>query len=258
LTFIYPHVDQQSRTVAVRFELPNPGHKLRPGMTMTVTLLAPPERVPALRRAAGKDEAAQTRLKKGAVLAIPETSVIDTGSQTIVYRESIPGVFEGVLVSLGPKMTGSNNVTYYPVLHGIEAGERIVTSGSFLVDAETRLNPAAGSIYFGGSSGGKSGAASVTTVRPTTPEDVDAKFHAALKKLTPSDRVLAEQQKFCPILKDSRLGSMGAPVKVMVDGQPVFVCCEGCKDQAQKKSQETLSRVRALKEASATKAEKTP
>ena len=50
LTFMYPHVDQQSRTVTVRFELTNPGHKLRPGITATVTLLVRPERVPVLRR----------------------------------------------------------------------------------------------------------------------------------------------------------------------------------------------------------------
>ena len=46
----------------------------------------------------------------------------------------------------------------------------MVTNGSFLIDAETRLNPAAGSIYFGGS-GGKGGSSSVTNVRPSTPED---------------------------------------------------------------------------------------
>ncbi len=249
LTFIYPHVDQQSRTVTVRFELPNPGHKLRPGMTTTVTLLVPPERIPALRLAAGDDELAAARLKEGRVLALPETAVIDTGRQTIVYRETLPGTYEGVLVSLGPKMTGPDNVTFYPVIKGLEAGDHIVTSGSFLVDAETRLNPAAGSIYFGGSSGSKSGGATVTTVRPTTPENEDAKLQAALKKLTPQDRALAEKQRFCPILENSLLGSMGVPVKVMVDGKPVFVCCPACEKPATSKPQETLKKLEQMKPA---------
>lgn len=247
LTFIYPHVDQQSRTVTVRFELPNPGHKLRPGMTTTVTLLVPPDRVSALIQAAGDDEAAKAKLKEGQVLAIPESATIETGSQTIVYRETLPGTFEGVLVSLGPKMTGPNNVTYYPVISGLEKGDSIATAGSFLVDAETRLNPAAGSIYFGGSGGGTKAGSSVTTVRPTTPENEDAKLLAAFKKLTPANRALAEQQKFCPILDNSRLGSMGVPVKVMVDGKPVFVCCPACEKPAKDKPEETLKKLEQMK-----------
>jgi len=89
-------------------------------------------------------------LAQGKVLAVPETSVIDTGSQTIVYRQTMPGTFEGVKVTLGPRMAGPDDVAFYPVIRGIDQGDRIVTAGSFLVDAETRLNPAAGSIYFGG------------------------------------------------------------------------------------------------------------
>ena len=109
------------------------------------------------------------------MLAIPVFSAIETGEQTIVYRESLPGVYEGTLVSVGPRMAGPDGVTFYPVLSGLSAGDRIVTSGSFLVDAETRLNPAAGSIYFGGSGGGATGGG-VTTVRPSTPEDARSKM----------------------------------------------------------------------------------
>ena len=39
---------------------------------------------------------------------------------------------------------------YYPVVRGLKAGDKLVTEGSFNIDAETRLSPAAGSIYFGG------------------------------------------------------------------------------------------------------------
>ena len=79
--------------------------------------------------------------------------------------QTLPGEFDGVLVQLGPRMLGPDGVTFYPVLCGLELGERIVTSGSFLVDAETRLNPAAGSIYIGGSSGSVSPPS--RTVRPS-------------------------------------------------------------------------------------------
>jgi hypothetical protein len=152
-----------------------------------------------------------------------------------------------VLVKLGPKMSGPDNVTFFPVLEGLEAGSKVVTTGSFLVDAETRLNPSAGSIYFGGSAG--SGAkSSVTTVRPSTPEDPDAKLTAGLAKLSPADRKIAAEQRFCPVLTQNRLGSMGAPVKLTVGGETVLLCCAGCKEKALSDPVATLAKVKELRE----------
>ncbi|HZZ81395.1 MAG TPA: efflux RND transporter periplasmic adaptor subunit [Gemmataceae bacterium] len=253
LAFIYPHVDQDTRTVTVRFEVDNPGHRLRPGSTASVTLKVMPKDIPALSSAA-LDEHAAEMLAGGQVLAVPESSVIDTGSQRIVYRESVPNEFEGVEVKLGPRMSDPEGAPFYPVLAGLSAGERVVTSGSFLVDAETRLNPAAGSIYFGGSGGSSGGQSSVTTVRASTPEDPDAKIRAALAKLSPADRALADAQRFCPILTDNRLGSMGEPVKIVIDGQTVFLCCAGCKGGAMSDRQGTLAKVVELRDAAPAKA----
>jgi hypothetical protein len=249
LTFIYPHVDQQTRTVTVRFELDNPGHRLRPGTTATVKIKVPPREIRALSQAVGSnpDVFKLDLLEQGRVLAVPETSVIDTGSQTIVYRQTLPGVYEGVKIDLGPRMAGPDEVPFFPVLRGLLPGEVVVTAGSFLVDAETRLNPAAGSIYFGGSGGSKSGSGG-STVRPSTPEDSEATMTQALARLSADDRKIAEKQQFCPILSDNKLGAMGVPVKVMLENQPVFLCCDGCKKQAQEHPQETLAKVQKLKE----------
>ncbi len=82
------------------------------------------------------------------VLAVPERAVIDTGTQTVVYVERDPGVFEGVAVTLGPRAGGK-----YAVIDGVSAGDRVAAAGAFLVDAETRLNPAASANYFGASGG---------------------------------------------------------------------------------------------------------
>jgi RND family efflux transporter MFP subunit len=217
LTFVQPHVDPDTRTVTIRFELDNPGHKLRPGTTATVELEVPPKQLTSLQSAGRSD-----MLQRGLVLAVPESAVIDTGSQQIVYREVAPGEYEGVKVELGPRMVGPEGVTFYPVLRGLESGNKIVTSGSFLVDAETRLNPAAGSIYFGGSGLNKPGQSSA--VRPSTPEDEEAKVQANIAKLSKEDQQMAAAQKYCPVNQDTRLGSMGPPVKVMIKGKPVFLC----------------------------------
>ena len=104
------------------------------------------------------------------------------------------------------------------------------------------MDPAAGSIYIGGSGGGEKRG----PVRPSTPDDEDAKVTAALNKLPPADRALARAQKLCPVL-GSRLGSMGVPVKVVLDGQRVFLCCKGCVKEAEAEPAKTLKRVEELK-----------
>lgn len=250
LTFIYPHVDQDSRTLTVRFELDNPGHKLRPGTSATVELDIPPKQLAVL----AKTPSAQ--LEKGLVPAVPESAVIDTGSQQIVYRETGPGEFEGVKVELGPRMVSPDGVTFYPLLEGLQLGDRVVTSGSFLVDAETRLNPAAGSIYFGGSGLNKPGQSS--NVRPSTPDAEEEKVKASMAKLPKADQQLAVAQAYCPIMQGKRLGAMGPPVKVLLKGKPVFVCCKGCEDEAREEPEKTLAIVERLKQGKKGAAAKNP
>ena len=81
---------------------------------------------------------------KDTVLTVPESAVIDTGTKKVVYVEAEPGVFEGREVVLGP-ISGDR----YPVLDGISPGETVVTQGSFLIDAENRLNPKASGKHVG-------------------------------------------------------------------------------------------------------------
>ena len=77
-----------------------------------------------------------TTLPAGEILAIPRSSVIDTGRNKIVYVESAPGLFDMHAVKLGA-LAGE----YYPVMEGLSRGDRVVTEGAFLIDAENRLNP---------------------------------------------------------------------------------------------------------------------
>lgn len=70
---------------------------------------------------------------------------------------------------------------------------------------------------------------------------------ARLKKLSPEDRALAERQRYCAVETENLLGSMGVPVKVVLKGQPVFLCCSGCLGEARKDPDATLARAEELK-----------
>lgn len=78
-------------------------------------------------------------------------------------------------------------------------------------------------------------------------KELEAEVKANLGKLSAEDRKLAEAQRWCAIDNDNRLGCMGAPVKVMVKGQAVFLCCGGCRKQAVAEPDATLAKVKELK-----------
>jgi hypothetical protein len=77
------------------------------------------------------------------------------------------------------------------------------------------------------------------------------KAAVAIAKLPAADQPLAEAQLFCPTAKDSRLGSMGTPLKLVLEGKPVFLCCKGCEDAARANSKATLAKVEEIKKKNA-------
>ena len=78
-------------------------------------------------------------------------------------------------------------------------------------------------------------------------DEDEAEIKANLDKLSAKDRKLAQQQKYCAVQNDERLGSMGVPVKVAVKGQAVFLCCKGCRDDVRANPDRMLDRVKELK-----------
>ena len=78
-------------------------------------------------------------------------------------------------------------------------------------------------------------------------EAADPKVSASLAKLSPEDRQLAKAQKFCAVMNQKQLGSMGAPLKLEIKGERVFLCCAGCNSKALTNPDETLAKVAALK-----------
>jgi multidrug efflux pump subunit AcrA (membrane-fusion protein) len=117
VTYIYPTVDDKTRTARVRMEFHNPGLFLKPGMFATVEL--------------------QTQLEPSALL-VPDMAVLRSGEKNTVFVALDGGRFEPRTVILGPR--AENNT--YKVSSGLKEGERVVTSGQFMFDSESQLREA--------------------------------------------------------------------------------------------------------------------
>lgn len=72
-------------------------------------------------------------------------------------------------------------------------------------------------------------------------------------ELTAEELALVEEQVFCPV--GGKLGGMGTPVKVMVEGKPVFICCEGCRGPLLDNPEKYLAELEEKKKEAAAKAE---
>jgi hypothetical protein len=227
----------------VRVRVDNPRGDLRPGLFVAARFRTPVahldssarfererwrDRV-ALGAIAGTDatlvaltDAAvrQALAREGLCLCVPESAVIDTGTRRVVYVESMPGMFDAVEVRLGRRYGD-----YYPVVSGLEPGQQVAAAGAVLLDAETRLNPSVAASYFGAATRGSS--------PPPSPGPGSA---------SDEDRLLAERQKLCPVTGEP-LDSMGGPVKLVVDGRTVFVCCKSCEKPLRAKAAQYLPKL---------------
>ncbi len=113
LSFIYPTVDERSRTNRVRLTVNNRDSRLKPGMFATMYIDAK----------IGDD-----------VLSVPVQAVIHTGERTLVFHRHEDGSLHPHDVVLGARAGDRMQI-----LSGLEEGEQIVGSANFLVDAESRL-----------------------------------------------------------------------------------------------------------------------
>ena len=120
VTYIYPTLKAETRTVPVRVELANPRQLLKPAMF------------------------AQVELSVGArtpVLTVPDSAVIDTGTRRMVLVQVGAGRFEPREVELGAR--GEN---FVEVVKGVREGEQVVVAANFLIDAESNLKAAVGGL----------------------------------------------------------------------------------------------------------------
>jgi Cu(I)/Ag(I) efflux system membrane fusion protein len=115
VSYIYPAVNEQTRTVKVRLEFANPHGELKPGMYVKATLI---------------DESRES------TIAVPTEAVLNSGLRRIVIMDLGNGHFRPREITVGPEIGG------YFAVSGLRPGDRVVTSAQFLIDSESNLHEA--------------------------------------------------------------------------------------------------------------------
>ena len=145
VTFIYPDINPETRRARVRIEFRNPGLEFKPESYVTVLL----------------------RRTSGAQLALPKEALLDSGARRYVLLAHPNGYFEPREIEVGEPVD-----EFYPVLKGLAAGDRVVTSAQFLIDSETNLQAAMQAMSMsmpGMNMGGETGAAGAGGAKPAAP-----------------------------------------------------------------------------------------
>ncbi len=125
ITYIYPYLDTDAKTVQVRIEIRNSNnYEFKPGMFADATIKSP------------------LTLE---TVAVPNQAIIHTGTRDVAIIALGNGYFKPVNVTLGARSDNG----YVQVLNGLSEGEDIVTSSEFLIDSESNLNAALNNMQAG-------------------------------------------------------------------------------------------------------------
>jgi len=263
IAFVDPEVNKQSRTVSVRVVLENAQGTIRIGDYAKASIEVPissasnqlvydptladkwisprhphvtsdkpghcklcgVELVPASQL--GFTDVPQTA---DSAMVVPRNAVLNAADQSIVYVETETGRFEIRRVVTGPTV-GSDIV----VTRGLAEGEKVATSGNFLLDSQMQLagNPSL-----------------IDPSRAAAPLEMIAGFSAKelaeIQQLPGAEQALAIEQVICPVT-EYKLGSMGVPPKVEINGYVIFVCCDACREDVVSKPAFHMAKIEEYK-----------
>jgi membrane fusion protein, copper/silver efflux system len=117
VSYLYPTLNPETRTARIRVHLANPGMRLKPGMYGTIRI----------------DGSAETSI------SVPRSAVLSTGERTVVFVRRPDGMLQPREVK-----TGESTESRTRIISGVNVGETVVSSATFLVDAESNLGSSFG------------------------------------------------------------------------------------------------------------------
>ncbi|HET9830342.1 MAG TPA: FixH family protein [Vicinamibacterales bacterium] len=202
VVYIYPYVDDTTRTNKVRYEFPNPRGRLKPGMFANVEMATP----------------------AGAAIVVPLNALLDSGQEQIVFVSQGDGYFEPRKVKAGRRLGDD-----VQILEGVKEGELVATGASFFLDSESQLRAAVqGYKATAGNSPPPTPSSSQLDIAfrttPDPPKTGDNQMEVAVKDAAgkPVDGADVSVQFFMPAMPTMNMPSMQSETKLAAAGNGVY------------------------------------
>ena len=198
--YVYPYLDEKTRTNKVRFELSNQGGRLKPGMYANVEL-----------HGAG-----------GMALTVPLNAVLDSGREQVAFVAQGDGVFEPRKVTVGRRAGDS-----VEILDGLKQGEQVATGAAFFLDSESQLHASLRGFEAPPAQAGAaapSGAQITFRTMPDPPKTGENQFEATVKDASgkPIEDAEVTVQFFMPAMPTMNMPAMRNETKLAPAGGGVY------------------------------------
>jgi RND family efflux transporter MFP subunit len=201
VTYLYPYLDEKTRTNKVRLELGNSGGRLKPGMYANVEL----------------------KVGTGTGLIVPTNAVLDSGTEQVVFVAQGDGRFEPRTVKVGRRLGDTTQI-----LEGLKEGEQVATGATFFLDSESQLRASLQGYEATPTQGGRGAGASRLDIAfhtsPDPPRTGDDQFEAVVKDATgkPIDDADVSVQLFMPAMPTMNMPAMRNETKLSPVGGGLY------------------------------------
>ncbi len=198
--YIYPYVDEKTRTNKVRYEFVNRGGRLKPGMFANVEIVA----------------------SGGSAVVVPTNAVLDSGKEQLVFVAKGDGYFEPRRVTIGRRLADR-----IQILEGLKDGEQVATGATFFLDSESQLRASLQAYEAPASSGGSPAAAGLDIVfrtLPDPPKTGENQLEATVKDPSgrPIEHAEVTVQFLMPAMPTMNMPAMRSEAKLVSAGGGVY------------------------------------
>ena len=199
--YIYPYVDEKTRTNKVRYEFPNPRGRLKPGLFANVEIAAP----------------------SGMAVVVPTNAVLDSGKEQLVFVAKGDGYFEPRKVKIGRRLGDQ-----IQIVDGLKDGEQVATGATFFLDSESQLRASLQGYEApaGAAAGASTGSQVDITFHtvPDPPKTGDNQLEAMVKDASgkPIDDAEVTVQFFMPAMPTMNMPAMRSEAKLAPAGNGTY------------------------------------
>ncbi len=199
--YIYPYLDDKTRTNKVRVQLTNRGGRLKPGMYANVEL--------------------RSRGRSG--LVVPTNAVLDSGTEQVVFIAQGDGRFQPQKVTIGRRLSDSTEI-----LEGLKEGEQVATGATFFLDSESQFRASLQGYEASAAPTGSATAPAGTQITfrtvPDPPKTGDNQLEATVKDVAgkPIDDAEVTVQFFMPAMPTMNMPAMKSEAKLAPAGGGVY------------------------------------